>query len=484
MPALTKETRAELLDLLKLNAGQAESGERPGLEIFPIAEHIRALEPQVVLVVGDRGSGKTQLKNALTDVKLRKALARQATSVRAPDGEAEWLTGWPLSQGPDQITWREFARRHQGSRENLVRVWLAYFVRSLVDRLDVASSLHELRELPLIEAERFLATCKDHGQEFVALIDALDAHLQERNRWLVIAYDELDTVVLDDWEALGTIIRGLVTMWASYARRWQRVRPKIFLRTDFYRHHREIAGADVAKLAANRVELSWSDKNLYGALIKHIVNKDEELRSHLGSTLDLSRDAALGWIPRLASANDARKFIHRLVGEFMGADRKKGDAFKWILDHLRDGNKRALPRTLVWLIEFAAERERADMRATGARLLHHVSLRNALDRVSDQYVQQTETNEFVWLPGLRRRLERDREVPWSRKELERLLNHEFAGSWSTSGDVRPPGIDPSEVLENLIELGLVRARPDGLVDVPDLYLSGLGLKRKGGVARE
>lgn len=48
---------------------------------------------------------------------------------------------------------------------------------------------------------------------------------------------------------------------ATYARRWQRIRPKLFLRTDFYQHHREIAGADVAKLAANRVELAWSDKN-------------------------------------------------------------------------------------------------------------------------------------------------------------------------------------------------------------------------------
>lgn len=366
--------------------------------------------------------------------------------------------------------------------------WLAYFVRTIAARLAASEAVQALVRVPVIDAEQCLAMCRRHGQSLVAAVDQLDARLQEEDQWIIVAYDELDVVDLDDWEALGTIIRGLVTLWATYARRWQRIRPKIFLRTDFYRHHREIAGADVAKLAANRVELAWSDRNLYGALIKHVVNKDEQLRKHFASSVELAKDDDLGWLPRLATADDARGFVLRLVGEYMGANPKKGDAFTWILDHLRDGNDRALPRTLVWLTEFAAEHELGDMRAKGARLFHHVSLRNALDRVSRQYVQHSETHEFRWLRGLERRLGADREVPWRRKELERLLARDFNGTWSSgdsgSIDIRPPGTTHIEVLDNLVELGIFRARGRDSFDVPDLYLSGLNLRRRGGVAKE
>ena len=49
--------------------------------------------------------------------------------------------------------------------------------------------------------------------------------------------------------------------------------------------------------------------------------------------------------------------------------------------------------------------------------------------------------------------------------------------------IRPPGRDVAEVLENLVQLGILTRRGDGSYNVPDLYLHGLGLKRKGGVAR-
>src|SRR5262249_10142473 len=149
-------------------------------------------------------------------------------------------------------------------------------------------------------------------------------------------------------------------------------------------------------------------------------------------------DAVLGHVPRLSHAKEAKPFVDRLVAEFMGANSKKGLAFTWILDHLRDGNGRALPRTLVWLIEFAAEIERAHPRATGAHLLHHVSVRNALDHVSKRYVEQAQTNEFRWLAGLGERLQRDREVPWGQRELIKLIAYQFERGWSTSdAEVRP-----------------------------------------------
>ena len=81
------------------------------------------------------------------------------------------------------------------------------------------------------------------------------------------------------------------------------------------------------------------------------------------------------------------------------------------------------------------------------------------------------------------RLQRDREVPWKRRELAKLLDSDFEGSWSITG-ARPPGLDADQLLDNLVELGVLRARANDLFDVPDLYLQGFDLRRKGGVAKK
>ena len=55
-------------------------------------------------------------------------------------------------------------------------------------------------------------------------------------------------------------------------------------------------------------------------------------------------------------------------------------------------------------------------------------------------------------------------------------------NWATLPD-RPPDTEPAALLEYLIELGISTKRPNGRIDVGDLYLRGFHLKRKGGVAR-
>lgn len=267
MPNLTRESRSALVSSLWLNAGRADMADPR--DIFPVAEHARALEPGVVLIVGDRGAGKTQLMHALGDEAVRAALVRRAPNLRMPSGRVEWRVGWPLTRhGPDAFSWLRFARRESQDRDDAVAIWLAYLVRVLGEFLTEASRerLRDLLGAPGVDAEACLAAYKGCSLEVTASLDALDERLVQEDRWIFVAYDELDILVQNDWQALGTLVRGVVSMWAAYARRWRRIRPKVFLRSDFYRHHREIAGADVAKLAANRVDLRWSDKNLYGAL--------------------------------------------------------------------------------------------------------------------------------------------------------------------------------------------------------------------------
>jgi len=492
--ALPRDARLRLLELLQnLGAGVADAHSHdPATQrrtLYPIPEHLRAIEPEVVLVIGDRGAGKSHLKDVLKDVQLRKLLARYVPRSRMANEVADWVEAWPLGKdGPESGTWREFVAAHRDHPQDISDLWLAFLVRRLDAHLVDVDKVSGLCGIRATRPEEILATFRANRADFVDALDTLDNQLEADHRWLIVSYDELDTVSLD-WASLGAVVSGLVNLWVTFARRWQRLRPKLFMRTDFYRHNRGVAGADVAKLAANRVELTWSNRNLYGVLIKHIVNRDDALRQHFAAHVTLRDDPELGALPILTSDEDARPFIERLAHRYMGPNPKKGVTYSWMLDKLRDSNSRVVPRSLIQLVEKAAAEATLDTRATGSRLLEHVALRRALDVVSTDFVLGAARHEFPWIPSLMQRFEEDPQVPWTEREVSRMIGRNFDGDWGTIPGVngpepiRPPGRDVSEVLDNLVQLGILALRGDGTYNAPDLYLHGLGLKRKGGVAR-
>jgi len=184
----------------------------------------------------------------------------------------------------------------------------------------------------------------DLGNEPVMALDRLDHTLERDQRWIIVGYDELDVIGGYDWRAMVQSIRGLISFWANNARRWKRIRPKIFLRTDLFRRHAQSFGADLIKLAANRAEITWSDRNLYGMLVKRLANASQDLRHYCeDARVKFKEDDDLALIPVIGESSDARPLIERIAGQYMGANFKKGRTFAWLLTHIRDGNGHAMP---------------------------------------------------------------------------------------------------------------------------------------------
>jgi hypothetical protein len=287
-----------------------------------------------------------------------------------------------------------------------------------------------------------------------------------------------------DWSVMEAGIQGLVAFWAAYARRWRRIRAKIFLRTDLYDRHATSGGADLAKLAAGRVDLSWSDRDLYAMLLKRIANASNELFEYVigikKSSIDWRKDPELGQVPTLGSGQVARPVLERMIGPYMGAGKKKGFVYRWLLDHVRDGRGRALPRPFVRLI---AEAARIELSAPGAlnrpRLLDPGSVRRALDRVSEEHVAHA-LDEWPWLDAVKECF-KSQLVPWDKeKDVVRLLEN-----IKTSNEPsKNPPFEGRDLLDYLVEVGILRRRADDRIDAPDLFLAGLGLRRKGGVRRK
>jgi hypothetical protein len=484
------ERRRDLLQTLKTIGGQgraeSESVEHLPRGYYPVSEHLRTLDPDVVLIVGPRGAGKTETARVLTEAGLAKAVARHAPAVRLPSGETDWLIGYPLQrQGFDVIGLRRFLKEVDSRLDSVRELWFAYLIRTLQKSLDVQarSVLKRLLDLQGGAVQENHRAFQQAGEEPVLALDRLDQSLERKDKFVFITYDELDTLGADDWEVTAKSIQGLVAFWAAYARRWRRIRAKIFLRTDLYDRHATSGGADLAKLAAGRVEISWSDRDLYAMLLKRIANASDSLYEYVRETKSNTQwkeDPDLGHIPILGSWKDVRPVVERMIGPYMGANQKKGLVYRWLLDHVRDGRGRGLPRPFVRLIEEAAHTEYSTLHPLKEpRILDPGAVRRALDHVSDEHVGHA-LNEWPWLDLIKERFKGEL-VPWDReRDVVQLLDGPMS---STDSSRSLPPFKGRDLVDYLAEVGILRLRPDGRIDAPDLFLSGLGLKRKGGVRR-
>ncbi len=492
MPRLQQEERQRLLDDLSQMGSQGraerESAGTFNKTFYPVPEHSRALDPDVVLVIGERGSGKSELFRAVVKEGLLPAIIRAAVSSRLAKldpGRIDWLAGHPLDRDfPDHAGLRRFLSEHAADSEAVIELWFAYLVRLLETRVSrdrFAPS--EFFDLPGGDVEAVVGAFRSLRNAPLLALDALDRKLEAEDRWVFVSYDELDILGAYDWNAMARSIEGLVSFWANYSRRWSRIRAKIFLRTDLFRRHGQVLGADLIRLAANRAEIFWSDRNLYAMLVKRIANTSPTLRHYCeAARLRFESDDLLGLIPKLERAEDARPLIERVAGTYMGANIKKGRTFAWLLNHVRDGNGRAMPRALVRLIERGADQERNRPQAAHGRLLDPRSLRRALDEVSKEHVLEVNTHELPWLPGVAERV-RGEGVPMQRPHAEWLLGRRWDETWGKDPEVHPPVGNSRALVDYLVQIGVFRIRPKDALDVPDLFLAGLGLTRKGGVAK-
>jgi hypothetical protein len=494
MSRIPASEREDLLGALRDlgGAGQAES-ENPELfplRFYPVAEHLRAFVPEVTLIVGERGAGKSELFGAVMRFGLLPAAAPYAPGVRLPpldQSRTTWQAAYPAgAQFPDSAGLNRFLEENHFSPRAAQQLWFAYLVRVLKPHLDeeARAGLQPLFSPQGGDALAVMDAFDKAGQVPLLVLDTLDARLVQADQWHFVGYDELDTLADYDWKTMGAAISGLVSFWASYSRRWRRLRAKIFMRTDLFRRNTSSSSADLPKLASNRVEISWSDRNLYAMLLKRIANSSPALKEYCASSRISFKeeDPRLGWIPDIATAEEARPLIEKMVSPFMGANKNKGLTFNWLLDHIRDGQDKAYPRALVRLVEQAAVNEIQNPKAGYNRLIDPTSLRRAIEKVSEQQVTQAINNEWPWLEGVRERVQGEI-VPMTRRQLEDLLSKGWGERWNPHRQIRPPAEDPRALVSYLVELGVTRQRWDGRLDTPDIYQSGLGLKRKGGVRR-
>ncbi len=487
---MEKVNESKARDLRQIFIDMAESGQGEGGDsstflrrFLPLPIHGRVLEPDCMLIIGHRGAGKSELFRALKTPGGPESIANVATRISAEDlQKIRWCVGYTTegSSFPHPMLFQRFAVSR--TSYDLQMVWLAYLLRALQDsKVDLPVDL----PLDLFQSspgpEPLFKLTEANVALFIEAIDKLNERLLADNQYVFVTYDELDRVSSSDWDTLAKIIQGLVQFWSANSRRWKRIRPKIFLRHDLYQKA-AVVGPDVSKLSAQRLSLSWSVKDLYALFFKRLVNRERDaISEYFAKTLPVGEEkGAVGWVPTVRDESDFQPAIERLCGEFMGVSATKGRTFTWIPTHLQDAHGEVLPRSFVRLFEKAAEIEDQTGKAKWPQLIHHTCLRGALDKVSGDRIEELK-EEFPWIDTVRRHLlQLGLKVPLERRELQDQLEI----NWSALPEPdRPPFRNSYDLVQFLGEFGLLYTRNDGRIDVRDIYLSGLGFKRKGGVQR-
>jgi len=241
-----------------------------------------------------------------------------------------------------------------------------------------------------------------------------------------------------------------------------------------------LSGPDIAKIAWNPADLFWNSGELYQLLFKRLANASKELKAYLEKgRLVFKKENLLGWVPSAVEEEDFAPVVKHLFSEHMGSDPSKGATLRWIPNHLKDGHGRIFPRPLLRLIQDSTRIEKRDRQAERPHLIHHTAIRGALDQVSEFRVEELVREEFPWLKRIQSWFkEHPFRVPVERRAVLRSLNID----WTHQKDL-PPDTEPDRLLDYLVDLGIASVRSNRLVDVGDLYLKGLHLKRRGGVAR-
>lgn len=501
---MTVEETEEILEVISTCVPPNASGEDEEnlvQNFLPLRNYSRLADDKVFLITGGRGAGKTELFRILTsqnglDHATGEADRKRYTNSREPKFIVGYIaTGEEAKEAfPTPNVCSKWVKGK--TTEEIISFWGGMLFVALLKKWGEQTEISHI--ISKFLGEECCRILKDNSREisqwwemiysleekWESCLVELDNYFSERKMQIFFTYDELDRISTN-YAELFPFIRGLLSFWFSHNNRFASLKAKIFLRSDLY-NAKALQFVDSSKMRAYRLELKWDSLSLYRMLVKRMANAGnartvEYLRTIPGLLLPDRREE-LGYLPG-DSEESLKMFVEKVIGKYMGKTPKRGLSYSWVPNHIQDANGDLAPRPFLKCFSFAAEelinhREEIEKLEEG-RLLSPTRLQGALSEVSRDRVEELTKEEYQWLQNLIVRL-RDKTMLMEKEEFMSLLNPDF---WDDEQRSELPGKTGEEILEALLVLGIVMETSDGRINVPEIYLYGFGLKRKGGIKR-
>jgi hypothetical protein len=474
------EDRLLLLnEISKLTLREAENlgDDEHRKRFLPLPIHALALRPEIVVVRGGRGAGKSALFGLLRAMKNASEIRTFLNDARFP--EAKWVDAFSelSTVHPSVSTLDEFAQKHNDA--DLRAFWSVH----LLKRLGEEAHPDMVKTLPAelqnawndTDTEHWFSLAIQHQGIINAALDKLEQILIREDRYVFATYDHLDRIGIFNRKVRGRYASTLLALWLSLSNRYSHLRAKVFLREDLFEDAVQ-SFPDATKLRPRSVSIEWDVASLYRVVVRHMANLSEHTRTWLNGVrgLKITDHGAFGWMPGDMRENEQKALATRLAGEIMGKGIKKGYTYRWIPNRLQDAQIKIVPRSILCLLGFAAENAKKNPLPRGSRLVTPTDLFAGLEPTSKERAKEI-AEEYPIVERLENL--RNTHVMMEPANARKLL-----GKPST-GDKNPKITDGNSVIEELVGLGVLSIRPDGRIDVPDIYRYGFGIKRKGGVAK-
>jgi hypothetical protein len=308
------------------------------------------------------------------------------------------------------------------------------------------------------------------GVSIIAMLEAIDAILQETNCLAWIMLDKLDLLFVDDIQKLRASITGLVQLLVQYGNQFKNIHFKIFLRNDIYR---QLHIVNKSHLISYTIEMKWRGPLLLKLLVAravvdpHVQAQCEEM---LGEQVDVT-NVILGtedYVQRIFYT------IFEKSGDHQGEnDLSAASTHQWILKRLVDGMGNSFPRELIHLGNRAVEKQREYNRLEGkhkaTRLLSMRALKEAFQSIS-QY--RCDTYLYSEFPHLAKHFDVFRgseSALFHREELYMLFE--------------PLSPKSDEAIRAMFDVGLLQPLGNNVdssrkFKVPLLYRAGLGITER------
>jgi hypothetical protein len=466
-------------DLASLDASGSHtaSGEaRPRVdEILAPEQHAGALDPNVVIVLGSRGAGKTFWAGVLGNDDTRKVAGEAYPQLQL--GKVAVRFGFTGLNNDGSVSRAvidsQVPEGEEGTRGLLL--WRCVVLRALKFASEANFKSVSIQDLmkEYADPEKWEHECA-----------RCDRDLSQHARKVVVVFDALDGLATR-WERLRNLIDALLEVaWTT--RGYRAVRVKLFLRPDQLRDL-GLRFVELPKLQAGATNLNWSGTDLYGMLFARIGAKEAftslVTAEHL-ATMPSSPRSLRAW-PLVNDKQVQARVFTQMAGMYMGRGKKKGSTYDWPLNHLADGHGEVTPRSFLTLMIQAARHPQAPQDLA----LSAEGIRHGLREASKVRVNQLAL-EFPWIA---RAL-----VPLARMQVPCQSAH-ISERWTATDTIEAitkaayerdflPPFEPStegdsyvKLIQMLIRIGVLAVRNDGRYDMPDLFRVAAKLLKKGGV---
>ncbi len=440
---------------------------------YPRKDYRYIFDSNKFLILGDKGTGKTALFSVLNHEDYTKHLAKYCGVDSDNINESIWITAYDKSGDfPSKLNFNSLM---DFNARELANYWILLLIRRMIVHLKMEK--HGLDDnIISCKYSELKNYAKDSSisEKIEELLIIFEKVLKERNKKIFFVYDYLDLNIPTENNFRGRCIGELLSIWYDYSARFTYINAKIFLRNDIF--DREVnTETDKVKIINHSVDIKWNYDQLLNVVWKRLLsnytasNEIQNLFRPFESNINFDYKDELGLVPNLTETQN-RSLLEMLLGKYMGAN-NKAFPYNWILYHVSDANRKMFPRSFLTLFSTTGKKQSEDTN-TSKVLIRPYNMEVTMNDVSrDRVVDIKE--EYPELQNIFDNLKNHIEIfPINEEKLIQGLK-------------KLKEKEPNKIIDKLNDIGVLypykyNSKKYGKrYHMPDLYLFGMGLKRRG-----